>query len=88
MDEYWIGSPQKSMTPSPTSADIDTDMGDAGSIVCAHEKDKIARLCVAAGNRGTDIVKPLSAQPPGVDESAVGKNIGDKAGAVKRSGRV
>lgn len=62
-----------------TVTDINADMRNAGSIVCADKEDKIARLRVAVGNRGTDIVKPLSAKPPGVDQPAIGEDIRDKA---------
>lgn len=62
-----------------TVTDINADMRNAGSIVCTDKEDKIARLCVAAGDRSTNIVKPLSAQPSGVDQPTIGKNIRDKA---------
>lgn len=47
-----------------SSAHIDTHMGNAGGIIGAFEKDQVAGFCLGAGYRGTDVVKPLGAEPP------------------------
>lgn len=69
-------------------AHIDAHMGNARCVVCADKEDKIPRLHIGAGNKRTDIVKPLRTQPPSVDKSAVCENITDESRTVKGSGRV
>ena len=64
--------------------DINAHMGNAGSVVCAGEEDKITGLRICSGNGSADIVKPLRTESSGVDKSAVREDIGHKAGAVKR----
>ena len=68
MDVYWMGSPA---VQHHIVAHIDAHMGNARCVVCADKEDKIPRLHISAGNRRTDIVKPLRTQPPGVDKSTV-----------------
>ena len=69
-------------------AHIDAHMGHARRVISADKEDEIPRLHIGAGNRRTDIVKPLRTQPPGVDKSAVCENITDESRTVKGSGRI
>ena len=57
---------------------IDTHMGNAGSVICSDEKDEITGLGIGAGHRRTNIVKPLRSEPFCVDKSAVGQDIRHK----------
>ena len=85
MDVYWMGSPQ---CKHHIVAHIDSHMGNARRVVGANKEDEIPRLHISAGNRRTDIVKPLRTKPPSVDKSAVCEDIADESRTVKGSGRV
>ena len=63
-------------------ANIDTHMGHAAGVVGAHEEHQVAGLGV--GYWGGNVVEPLSAQPPGIAQAAVGQHIADEAAAIKR----
>ena len=63
-------------------AHIDADMGNAGGVVGADKKHKVAGLNLLRGNRGTDIAKALCAQPSHVP-SAVIDYPAHKAAAIK-----
>ena len=63
--------------------DIDSHMGNAGSIVCPDKENEVTGLRIRSGNRSADIVKSLRTEPSRVDESAVCEDIRHKAGAVK-----
>ena len=63
-------------------AHINADMGNAGGVVGADKKYKVAGLGLLRGNRGTDIAKALCAQPSHVP-SAVIDYPAHKAAAIK-----
>lgn len=63
-------------------AHINADMGNAGGVVGADKKYKVAGLGLLRENRGTDIAKALCAQPSHVP-SAVIDDPAHKAAAIK-----
>lgn len=52
-------------------AHINADVGNAGGVVGADEKYKVAGLGLLRGNRGTDIAKALCAQPSHVPSAVI-----------------
>lgn len=64
------------------AAHINADVRNAGNVVGALKKDKVAGLCLRRRYRGTDIVKPLCAKPSHVP-TAVIDYPRHKAAAIK-----
>ena len=53
------------------AAYINTDVRNAGNVIGALKKDKVAGLCLRRRYGGTDIVKPLCAKPSHVPTAVI-----------------